>query len=45
MVECGSCHDPHVSNGQSGPNSLIAGETFLRISNANSAVCTTCHVK
>lgn len=45
MVECGSCHDPHVSTGQSGPNSLTAGETFLRIANAGSAVCLACHVK
>ena len=35
FVECASCHDPHDNtNG-----------TFLRISNAKSAVCTTCHVK
>lgn len=34
-VECGSCHDPHnTTNG-----------TFLRISNAGSAVCLTCHNK
>lgn len=34
-VECGSCHDPHLeTNG-----------TFLRISNAASAVCLTCHNK
>jgi len=48
LVECGSCHDPHVSNGQAGPTSSggrVAGETFLRISNASSAVCTACHVK
>jgi hypothetical protein len=45
LVECASCHDPHVSAGQSGPNGLVAGETFLRISNASSAVCTSCHVK
>ena len=44
-VECGSCHDPHVAEGQAGPNSQIAGATFLRISNASSAVCTACHVK
>jgi hypothetical protein len=44
-VECGSCHDPHVSTGQAGPNGQVAGETFLRISNSGSAVCTTCHVK
>lgn len=35
LVECASCHDPHnTTNG-----------TFLRISNAASAVCTSCHVK
>ena len=47
MVECGSCHDPHVSSGQAGPagTGQSAGETFLRISNASSAVCTACHVK
>lgn len=47
MVECASCHDPHVSNGQAGPTGTgqTSGETFLRISNASSAVCTACHVK
>lgn len=47
MVECASCHDPHVSSGQAGPagTGQTAGETFLRISNASSAVCTSCHVK
>ncbi len=34
-VECASCHDPHTS----------ANPTFLRISNAQSAVCLACHVK
>jgi predicted CXXCH cytochrome family protein len=34
FVECGSCHDPHTTNA-----------TFLRISNAGSAVCLACHVK
>ena len=33
-VECASCHDPHSTN-----------QTFLRISNAQSAVCLACHVK
>lgn len=33
-VECASCHDPHTSN-----------TTFLRISNAGSAVCLACHNK
>jgi hypothetical protein len=47
MVECASCHDPHVSTGQAGPTGTgqTSGETFLRISNASSAVCTACHVK
>lgn len=47
LVECASCHDPHVSAGQAGPtgSGQTSGETFLRISNASSAVCTTCHVK
>lgn len=47
MVECASCHDPHVSSGQAGPagTGQSSGETFLRISNASSAVCTACHVK
>ncbi len=34
-VECASCHDPHSST----------NATFLRISNAGSAVCLTCHNK
>jgi len=34
FVECASCHDPHTSNA-----------TFLRISNAGSAVCLACHTK
>ncbi len=33
-VECASCHDPHSTNA-----------TFLRTSNAGSAVCLACHVK
>lgn len=34
-VECGSCHDPHVTgNG-----------TFLRMANTKSALCFTCHNK
>jgi len=35
MVQCGSCHDPH--NDTNSP--------FLVTSNANSALCTTCHIK
>lgn len=38
FVECGSCHDPHNAGGS-------APATFLRISNAGSAVCLTCHNK
>jgi hypothetical protein len=47
LVECASCHDPHVSTGQAGPPTTgrVSGETFLRISNAGSAVCRACHVK
>lgn len=39
-VECASCHDPHVQDGEGN-----AGATFLRVSNAGSAVCLACHVK
>ncbi len=35
QVECGSCHNPHED----------VLPTFLRISNAGSAVCITCHIK
>jgi hypothetical protein len=38
-VECASCHDPHVEAGG------VAGATFLRVSNAGSAVCLACHNK
>lgn len=34
-VECGSCHDPHEAT----------NSTFLRVSNANAALCTGCHAK
>lgn len=34
-VECASCHDPHSD----------ANPTFLRVANAQSAVCLACHVK
>jgi len=42
-VECASCHDPHgvSSTGFGGK----INSSFLRISNENSAVCLTCHVK
>lgn len=35
MVECGSCHNVHDP----------ANAPFLRVSNTNSQLCTTCHVK
>jgi predicted CXXCH cytochrome family protein len=35
FVECASCHDPHTN----------ANGTFLRMSNAGSAVCLACHIK
>ena len=41
-VECGSCHDPH-----NGVDTFVAGEQvhFLRVSNADSALCIGCHAK
>ena len=39
FVECGSCHDPHNSN------TFGNQVSFLRTSNAASAVCTACHIK
>lgn len=45
-VECASCHDPHVKQGDPyNTSGLVAGGTFLRISNAGSAVCLACHNK
>jgi predicted CXXCH cytochrome family protein len=40
FVECGSCHDPHNSDNAAGTQ-----VSFLRTSNAASAVCTACHTK
>ncbi len=42
-VECGSCHDPHNDATQS----LVApfSVAFLRVTNDNSIICTTCHIK
>ncbi|MFO1327745.1 MAG: cytochrome c3 family protein [Rubrivivax sp.] len=42
-VECASCHDPHGVP-SAGPGSEF-NPTFLRVSNAGSAVCLTCHSK
>lgn len=42
-VECASCHDPHgvPSAGQGS----TFNRSFLRVANAGSALCMTCHVK
>jgi predicted CXXCH cytochrome family protein len=40
FVECGSCHDPH--NSSTKPLGQVA---FLRVSNAQSNVCRSCHTK
>jgi hypothetical protein len=37
-IQCASCHDPHGND--QGWNS-----TYLKFSNANSAMCLTCHIK
>ncbi|MGB6854733.1 MAG: hypothetical protein WBG49_19275, partial [Thermoanaerobaculia bacterium] len=37
-VQCSSCHDPH-------DDSVDADVDFMRVSLANSLLCTTCHVK
>ena len=42
-VECASCHDPHGVP-SAGPGSVF-NPTFLRVSNAGSGVCLTCHSK
>ena len=42
-VECASCHDPHGVP-SAGPGSTF-NPTFLRVSNAGSGVCLTCHSK
>jgi hypothetical protein len=42
-VECASCHDPHgVPSG--GPGSPF-NKSFLRVTDAGSAICLTCHNK
>ncbi len=42
-VECASCHDPHGVP-SAGVGSVF-NPTFLRVNNAGSAVCLTCHSK
>jgi len=43
QVECASCHDPHGV--PSAGNNSAFFPTFLRVSNAGSALCLTCHRK
>ena len=41
-VQCASCHEPHLGN----TSALTKGlEPFLRVSNQESAICLTCHMK
>jgi len=42
-VECASCHDPHGV--PSGGQGSVFIRSFLRVDNAQSNVCLTCHVK
>lgn len=42
-VECASCHDPHGVPDPANGNKFKP--TFLRVNNAGSAVCLTCHTK
>lgn len=42
FVECASCHNPHGTQ-NTGPG--VDFPTFLRKSNNQSALCTTCHIK
>jgi hypothetical protein len=41
-VECGSCHEPHWGSTQATAKGIIMK---LRVSNTQSAVCLTCHIK
>lgn len=42
-VECPSCHNPHLGEGDYATSPAL--RPFLRVSNANSYLCTTCHIK
>ncbi len=42
-VECASCHDPHGVPSAGSTSEFIP--SFLRVSNAESALCLTCHTK
>lgn len=42
-VECPSCHNPHLGEADYAQSPAL--RPFLRTSNENSALCTTCHIK
>lgn len=42
-VECASCHNPHLGEGDYANNPGL--RPFLRVANNQSALCTTCHIK
>ena len=44
-VECSSCHDPHTATGDTTGQGTTAGALFLRLANAGSALCLSCHGK
>ena len=44
-VECSSCHDPHTASGDTTGQGTTASILFLRLSNAGSALCLSCHGK
>ena len=45
-IQCSSCHDPHAAQGDlTSVGTQTAGDYFLRMSNAGSALCLTCHAK
>lgn len=41
-VQCGTCHDPHKKGPDNGGNP--GGQFYLRLSNASSGLCLTCHL-
>jgi hypothetical protein len=41
-VQCGSCHEPHLDNASEISKGLAP---LLRVSNTQSAMCFTCHIK
>ncbi len=49
MIECSSCHDPHVAYGNDSHGNSIGGDPslrpFLRVTNNGSQLCFACHNK